>query len=277
MLFRSATLPPSLVGDQLRVRQILVNLVDNAIKFSSDDTVLVRISSQTDDAKKVRVRLEVIDQGIGLTEEQQNRIFAPFMQANDSISRRFGGTGLGLSIVQRLAGLMGGTAGVFSKPNEGSTFWVEIMMDLPASSGLIQEDESGPQADKEWTDSFSGRYFLLAEDDLHTQQVLTQFLAPTGAKLDVASDGNQVLAKFRVKKYDLILMDIQMPNLDGLSATRQIRETQNPNRAVPIIALTANAIADTKRACQEAGMNDYLTKPISFSVLCRHIQKVLHG
>ena len=119
--------------------------------------------------------------------------------------------------------------------------------------------------------------FRSAEDDLHTQQVLTQFLAPTGAKLDVASDGNQVLAKFRVKKYDLILMDIQMPNLDGLSATRQIRETQNPNRAVPIIALTANAIADTKRACQEAGMNDYLTKPISFSVLCRHIQNVLHG
>ena len=248
-------------GDPTRLRQILLNLVANAIKFTERGTVTIAVAGAAADDGAARLRIEVRDTGIGISDEAKGRLFTPFEQGDPSIARRFGGTGLGLSICRKLVELMNGRIGVADRPGGGAIFWFEIT--LPRASrvnvdqrGSKSTNESGPVA------AVSGR-ILLAEDNRVNIEVATLILEGAGYTVDVARDGLEAVASARRRDYDLILMDVQMPKLDGLSATREIRGFEGEGKHAPIIAMTANAMADDPRRCLEAGMDDYVSKPIA--------------
>lgn len=254
--------PPQLVGDALRLSQVLLNFVSNAIKFSEHGQISVRARLERDEGERVWLRLEVTDQGIGLSPAQQARLFQPFAQADDSTTRRYGGTGLGLVIAKRLAQLMGGEVGVISALGQGSTFWMTASLrrsepsDAPASAALdIPLDQLIAQR-------HAGRRILLAEDDPVNQEVALTLLEDTGLHIDVVENGQQAVERVReCGEYALVLMDMQMPVLGGLDATRAIR--QLPERAaLPILAMTANAFDLDRDACLAAGMNDHIGKPV---------------
>jgi CheY-like chemotaxis protein len=254
------------VGDPLRLEQILLNLVGNAIKFSHGGRVTVRARLLDRTASSVLLQLEVEDQGIGLTQEQQDGLFAPYTQANNSTSRKYGGTGLGLNIVSRLAKLMGGEAGVSSAQGAGSRFWLTVPMGLGTSADLAQPDPGAAQTaamplELALAQRAGGLRVLLAEDDAMNQDVARELLADTGIQLDIVGNGQLALERVRDGDYALVLMDVQMPVMDGLDATRAIRLL--PGRgALPVIAMTANAFQEDRQRCLDAGMDDHLGKPI---------------
>jgi PAS domain S-box-containing protein len=248
-------------GDPTRLRQILLNLVTNAIKFTERGSVTIAGTEAAADNGGGRLRIEVRDTGIGIGDEAKQRLFTPFEQADPSIARQFGGTGLGLSISRKLVELMKGRIGVADRPGGGAIFWFEIT--LPRASTIDADQrssespaESGPVA------AVSGR-ILLAEDNRVNIEVATLILEGAGYTVDVARDGLEAVAAVRRRDYDLILMDVRMPGLDGLSATREIRAFEGDGKRVPIIALTADAMAGDQRRCLEAGMDDYVSKPIA--------------
>ena len=257
--------PRVLVGDQLRVGQILLNMVGNAIKFSQQGRITVRARVTDATSTTVCLRLEVEDQGIGITPEQQARLFDAFSQADESTSRRYGGTGLGLSIIRRLAELMGGEAGVRSTPGQGSTFWVTAWLGRGQGSGLpALEPEQPPQVqapEKRLAANYRGVRLLLVEDDRVNQEVARALLDHAGLQADVAANGREAVEMVARTAYALVLMDVQMPEMDGLEATRAIR--QMPAREqLPILAMTANAFLEDRERCLAAGMNDHIGKPI---------------
>ncbi|MFN7916355.1 MAG: ATP-binding protein [Vicinamibacterales bacterium] len=259
--------PGRLVGDPLRLGQVLVNFIANAIKFSEKGRVTVRIVVASREDDQVVLRIEVEDQGIGLTPEQQARLFQPFVQADESTTRQFGGTGLGLVICQRIATLMGGQVGVISAAGAGSTFWMTAkavaIKDAPLAAPEPVPEE---KPDVRLARLCGGTRILLVEDNPVNQKVALAVLKRAALDVDVASDGAQAVERVRDGDYALVLMDVQMPVLDGMSATRQIR--QLPNRAsLPIIAMTANAFEEDRRACLEAGMSDFIGKPVVPSTL----------
>ena len=263
--------PPWLEGDALRVDQIITNLVGNAIKFSAAGDITVRLTLRAQGPQRVEIRLSVQDQGVGISLEQQARLFQPFTQADESISRRFGGTGLGLSIVQRLAGLMGGRVGLSSQPGVGSTFWVELGFlraqgePQPPLVATIERGDRGLGRCK-------GAKVLLAEDDPVNRELAQELLIDCGVEVDAVADGQQALERVQSSAYDLVLMDMQMPRMDGLQAARAMRRL--PGLAeLPIIALTANAFEEDRRACLDAGMNDHLGKPIDPLLLRQALQR----
>ncbi|MFO0558931.1 MAG: PAS domain S-box protein [Polyangiales bacterium] len=272
-------LPISVIGDKLRVGQILLNLVSNSIKFSDNGRIDLRVLVDRIEGEKVTLRLEVEDQGIGLTEEQQQRLFQPFSQADESTSRRFGGTGLGLSIVKHLAARMQGQVGVRSAPGQGSTFWVTLALAIaPAATTLTRDSQSGVQSDPEQTIArrHSGAKLLLVEDDRVNRERARELLLGTGLEIDTASDGEEAVEKVRRRPYDLVLMDVQMPRMDGLDATRAIRKIPGC-QALPILAMTANAFLEDREHCLAAGMNDHIGKPIDpqelFTALLRWLPR----
>lgn len=204
------------------------------------------------------IRFEVKDTGIGMTEEQKNKLFEPFQQADTSTTRKYGGTGLGLVISKQLAALMDGKVGVQSEVGKGSTFWFTANLAL---NRLMEEEDEPLNISDEKLETIEGKYILLVEDNELNQQVAMEILEDMGFVIDIAENGEIAVSKVNEKNYDIILMDMQMPVMDGVEAAKQIRK--NPKcESVPIIAMTANAMATDRERCLKAGMNDHITKPI---------------
>jgi len=271
----SPQLPSNLIGDPGRLRQILLNLLSNAIKFTPRGEVEVSVDVLSDDARQVRLRFAVRDTGIGLDDDAKSRVFEPFTQADSSTTRKFGGSGLGLSIAMHLVQLMDGRIGVESQLGQGSSFWFELSMAHGRANPQLPQEL--PAAVRPGTAAIR---VLVAEDNLVNQQVALCMLELEGCSADLAADGDEALAAVQRNDYDLILMDIHMPNMDGLEATRKIRAWEHSTQRVapiPILALTASVLADDRDKCVAAGMNDFLSKPISREALggaiARHMRQ----
>ncbi|MEI7892426.1 MAG: AAA family ATPase [Myxococcales bacterium] len=258
-------------GDPGRLRQVLTNLVGNAMKFTSTGEVGLRVHGNN---AHQTLRFEVQDTGIGIASETLERLFLPFSQADSSIMRRFGGTGLGLAISKQLVELMGGTFHVESKVGIGSTFSFEAHFPHVV-------EEHGTEVAKEPQESqgtalqFQGARILVAEDNQTNQQVASIMLEHMGCQVRIAGNGVDALSSLALFDFDLVLMDVQMPELDGLEATRRLRELRGRNARIPVIALTAHAMSGFREQCLEAGMNDYLSKPIERDKLAQCLERWL--
>ncbi|WP_018150872.1 CHASE domain-containing protein [Leeia oryzae] len=248
--------PPCIKGDPLRLGQILNNLVGNAIKFTTTGEVTVHVSTLPASEAPLTLRFEIRDTGIGLTDEHIHKLFSPFTQADTSITRKFGGTGLGLSICKRLVALMGGEIGVHSQPGQGSTFWFTIQTEQADASTLVQRLGQTIVASR-----FAGARILLVEDNATNQLIVANQLKKLGVDVDIANNGLEGVQKVAQHDYQLVLMDLQMPEMDGIEATQVIRKTPK-GQHLPIIAITAAAMMKDQLATEAAGMNDHLSKPV---------------
>ncbi len=262
-------LAPVIKGDPVRIRQILTNLMTNAIKFTENGEVKVKITVLDGDKKSTRLRIEVIDSGIGIPEEAQRKLFNSFTQADGSTTRKYGGTGLGLAIVRQLVTIMHGRLGVESEPGKGSCFWVEIAFEV-IDGVLLEEKKSRIKIEAD----LSGKV-LLVEDNPVNQVVAKKMLEKLGITFEVANNGQEAVDRLEKKhEFDIVLMDCQMPVLDGYAATGEIRnrEQQKDIKRIPVIAMTANAMEGDREKCIAAGMDDYIAKPVKLV----EIKAVLH-
>ena len=268
------SVPVWLRGDPTRLRQALLNYASNAIKFTERGSVTLRAILLRDDGDRLLVRFEVQDTGIGIDADALPDLFQYFGQADESIARKHGGTGLGLAITRRLAELMGGQADVDSQPGVGSTFWFTAQ--LGRGHGVVPEVSDPGCADAETAlrQIQGSPRLLLADDNEINREVALELLHAVGLSADTAENGKQAVAMVQAKRYDLILMDVNMPVMDGLTATRLIRAM--PGMAqVPIIAKTANAFVEDRLACEQAGMSDVVTKPVEAAALYATLLKWL--
>ncbi len=265
-------LPHIVVGDPGRLRQILTNLVGNAIKFTPSGAVTLNTTVASNSAGAATLRFSIRDTGIGIPAAKLPLLFKKFTQMDGATSRKYGGTGLGLAICRQLSGLLGGEIGVESSDGEGSEFWFTARFALEASSPA-----AGPRRELRKSGAISrlwepGRArVLLAEDNPVNQKVATALLGKLGLEVDTVANGLAALDAVRATRYDAILMDMQMPEMDGLEATRAIRDELG--RTVPIIAMTANAMDGDRQLCLEAGMNGYISKPVDPNALAETLQR----
>lgn len=275
----STVVPSVLSGDPMRLKQALLNYAANAIKFSDTGTITLRALCQEETAESVTVRFEVQDTGIGISPEMQLRLFAEFEQADGSTTRKHGGTGLGLAITRKLAEQMNGHTGVESTPGLGSTFWFTARLGKQAG---CQNAAQAPTDDAELLirQRHASRRILIVDDEPINLEIAQALLEDTGLQIDTAEDGIRAVEMARNNVYAFILMDMQMPKLDGLEATRQMRKIPG-YETTPILAMTANAYAEDKARCREAGMSDFITKPFDldavFSTLLRWLEQGLTG
>ncbi len=258
--------PDWLAGDPLRLRQVLLNLVSNAVKFTASGRVALRVEAVSPVPGTFRrLRFEVEDNGEGIPVDSHHRLFGHFSQADASISRRHGGTGLGLAICKRIVTLLGGRVGFDSRAGEGSLFWVELAFPLAAPPEAVEAEpaEAAPGP------PLPPLSILVAEDNPTNLFVITAMLAKGGHRVTAAANGSEAVDLAAAGGFDAVLMDLQMPSMDGLEATRAIRQLPPPFSRVPIIALTANAFRSDRERCRAAGMDDYLSKPVAVAQLER--------
>jgi CheY-like chemotaxis protein len=262
--------PTTVLGDPSRLRQILFNLVGNAVKFTEAGRVLVSVAVAERAAEYTLLRVEVRDTGIGIDAETRPILFQPFTQADRSTTRRYGGTGLGLTICRRLIDQMGGEIGVESEPGAGSTFWftVRVGVVLPAPS-QGQPAAPGASAERRGQAAAGARSVLIVDDSLINRLVTSRMLAHLGHEVASAESGAQALDLLARDSFDLILTDCYMPEMDGFELAARIRRR---DRAVPILAMTADVLEETRARCLAAGMNDCLTKPLRMDDLERALE-----
>jgi len=263
----SDDLPPWLRGDRNRIRQVLLNLVNNAIKFTDAGRVSIGVSHKPLAHGQLELRIEVADTGIGIGPETQQRLFNPFVQADTSVSRKYGGTGLGLAICKRLCGIMGGTIGVDSDVAKGSRFWFTVRCGIGAPR-IVEAPPLAPNLDRSIK-------VLVAEDSPIIATLISSLLKKQQFEVKLVTNGLQAVAAVTEDTFDIVLMDVNMPEMDGISATKAIRQLSAPKSEIPIIALTANAIVGQREIYLAAGMNDYVTKPIQPNTLFQAIQRLV--
>jgi CheY-like chemotaxis protein len=253
--------PVSVVGDPVRLRQVLFNLVNNALKFTSRGEIVGSVAFTALSEKTCRVRFAVSDTGIGIPEDKRALLFERFSQADSSITRQFGGTGLGLAICKRIVTLMNGVIDVDSRLGEGSVFWLEV--DLPIADRQVADPSAHASED---LGGFQARA-LVADDHSFNQELLRILLESAGVEVHVVGDGAQAVDAYRSGAFDIILMDVQMPVMDGPEATRRIRALEGQGARIPIIAMTANVMSEQISAYLAAGMDAHLGKPIDSTAL----------
>ena len=293
--------PLLLRGDMGRLRQILINLGGNAVKFTSNGEIIIHVSLERDAERDATIRFSVSDTGIGIPADHWKHLFTPFTQLDSSITRKFGGTGLGLAISKQLAELMGGNIGVESVEGKGSTFWFTAVfekhptmpkpsLEMPLEVNNMKEAKTGPIArlgersaksaafDFDMAKPAAGRFrILLAEDNPTNQKVAQAILRKMGCQADVVANGQEAVNALRAIPYDLVLMDCQMPEMDGFEATRHIRNENSRvlNPAIPIIALTAYTMQGDRERCLQSGMDDFIAKPVQPRELAEKISRWL--
>lgn len=265
--------PARVCGDPTRLRQVLLNLLSNAVKFTADGSVTLRVRPvPADEPGHHRVAFEIVDTGIGIDPSQKGRLFAPFTQIDDSTTRRYGGTGLGLAISRQLVECMGGTLDFDSLPGEGTTFVFEIDVYEARSCALpIRSDARGE------SDTTPALSILLVDDIKVNRLVARKLLEKLGHTVEEAGDGLEAVQAVEARSFDVVLMDLQMPNLDGVGATRRIRALGGDRARTPIVALTANALAGDREKTLAAGLDDYLAKPIARDGLIEVLRRVTEG
>ncbi len=274
----STDVPERLQGDPGRLRQILLNLAGNAIKFTAKGSVTLMVSVDEADDQRSVVRFRIQDTGIGIPANRLDRLFQSFSQVDASTTRKYGGTGLGLAICKRLVDAMKGEIGVISHEGSGSEFWFTVPLTIAKPSAASSPNGNGHSSPAKSPAFNRGDYrLLLAEDNMTNQMVALTLLRQAGYTADAVANGLEAIEALRVVPYDLVLMDVQMPEMDGLEATRKIRDpaTRLSNPQVPIVAMTAHAMKSDRDRCLEAGMNDYIAKPVRPRELLAVIDRLL--
>jgi len=284
MLDIDSQIPSVASGDALRLRQVLLNLLSNAVKFTEKGSIEVRVRSLRESETESILRFEVDDTGIGISDETMNKLFQPFTQADSSTTRRFGGTGLGLAISRELVHRMHGMIGASSKVGEGSKFWFEIPLKHAerqhagdsASESLVETHGRKAGTSEDFAEC-GPLHILLAEDSPENRLLAILLLKKKGCTVVTAENGAQAIEKLRQERFDLVLMDVQMPEMDGFEATARIRSGEVPVSDIPIIAMTAQAMSGDRERCLATGMNDYVAKPLRAAELYSVIHRTISG
>ncbi len=267
---------PTILGDATRLQQAILNYAGNAVKFTDSGSITLRAMVAEETDLDVLLRFEVQDTGVGISPETASRLFSAFEQADNSTTRKYGGTGLGLAISKKLAQLMGGNVGVISQPSGGSTFWFTARFKKTTTQNTAPSATPTESAEMTLIRTCKGRRILLVDDEPFNRELAAEFMRDLEPKLDVVENGLEALELVSQHDFDLILMDMQMPIMNGLDATRHIRQLPHATK-VPIVAMTGNAFAEDRRRCEEAGMNDFIAKPFKpedfFKVLLKWLSK----